>query len=219
MNTFIITAGGIGKRMGSKIPKQFIDIGSKPVLMHTIAVFYEYDQASQIIITLPKEWWGFWEELCEKHQFKIEHEIVEGGKERFHSIQNALRKSKGEIIGIHDGVRPYASKDCIDRAIQSARKNGSGVPVLAVKESIRQGDFSESHALNRDSIFTVQTPQCFRKEILESSYAVNYVKSFTDDASVVENNGIKIQLVEGNEQNIKITTPFDLRLAQAFIKK
>jgi 2-C-methyl-D-erythritol 4-phosphate cytidylyltransferase len=216
MNTFIITAGGIGKRMGSKIPKQFIALAGKPILMRTIAVFYEYDRAAQIIVTLPKDWWPFWKELCVKHHFTIDHEIVEGGKERFHSIKNALIMTKGRIIGIHDGVRPLVSKECIDRTVHAAINYGAGVPVLPVKESMRQGDFSNSRALNRDSIFAVQTPQCFQKDILVSSYSADYISAFTDDASVVENSGYKVKLVEGNEENIKITTPSDLRIAEVF---
>jgi 2-C-methyl-D-erythritol 4-phosphate cytidylyltransferase len=219
MNTFIITAGGIGKRMGSKIPKQFIEVGSKPILMRTIEVFFNYDKDAQFLVTLPIDWWDFWKELCKKHNFIVKHEIIEGGKERFHSIANALQRAKGDMIGIHDGVRPFVSYTTIDKCLKTAKKGGAGVPVLPVKESIRKGNFTKSHALDRNSIYTVQTPQCFQKEILIASYSSNYNEGFTDDASVVENKGYPIQLVEGNEENIKITTPFDLRIAQIFLKE
>jgi 2-C-methyl-D-erythritol 4-phosphate cytidylyltransferase len=217
MNTFIITAGGIGRRMGSKIPKQFIEIGDQPILMHTLNVFYNYDSSAQIILTLPRDWWGYWKELCLKHEFNVEFELVEGGKERFDSIKNALKHTKGEIVGVHDGVRPFVSYLTIDQCVKTAINEGSAVPVLPAKESVRQGGYAKSKALNRSEVFMVQTPQCFQLSILNQAYKAPFSNSFTDDASVVEKFGHKITLVNGNEENIKITTPQDLRIAQAFL--
>jgi 2-C-methyl-D-erythritol 4-phosphate cytidylyltransferase len=218
MNTFIITAGGVGKRMGSAIPKQFLEINGAPLLMQTISVFHKYDPAAQLIVTLPIDWWDYWKKLCANHNFQINHELVEGGKERFDSIKNALKAVTGAFVGIHDGVRPLVSTSTIDSCLQSARMHGAAIPVIAVKESIRKGTFLASKALNRSEIYTVQTPQCFKTAIIKAAYENEYQASFTDDASVAEAAGNSVQLVEGNEENIKITTPFDMRIAEVFLK-
>ncbi len=216
MNTFVITAGGIGKRMGSAIPKQFLEIQGTPLLMETIALFHQYDPAAQLIITLPNDWWDYWKKLCTKHDFQIEHELIAGGKERFDSIKNALEKAKGQLIGIHDGVRPLVSLSTIDSCMESAKEHGAAIPVLPVKESIRQGDFVTSNAVDRSKIYTVQTPQCFQAKLIKDAYQTEFKSSFTDDASVAEAAGNVVKLVEGNEENIKITSPFDLRIAEVF---
>jgi len=212
--SIIITAGGIGKRMGSDIPKQFIEINGLPILMHTIIQFYDYNPNIEIIIVLPKEHIVFWNELIEKYKFPISHKIISGGRERFYSIQNGLKEVSGALIGIHDGVRPFVSIDVIKRVFQSAQIYGSAIPVIDLKESIRKVDDSESKSVNRDLFKIVQTPQCFTSEIIKKAYLQEFTDEFTDDSSVVEKMGYQIYLVKGNDENIKITTPIDLKLAE-----
>ena len=216
--TVIITAGGIGKRMNSSIPKQFLLLRNRPLLMHTIDLFHKFDPQAQIIITLPSDWWKHWSLLCKKYDFRVPITLIKGGIERYDSIKNALPKAKGEIIAVHDGVRPLASFATIEQAILLARQKGSGIPVLPLKESIRKGDVHLNSAQNRNDFFTVQTPQCFKSAILKKAYEQNFSASITDDASLVEQSGSPIFLTEGNEENIKITTPFDLQIAEFYLK-
>lgn len=217
-HSIIITAGGIGKRMNSDIPKQFLIVGELPILMHSINTFYEFDESAQLIVTLPSDWWSYWNKLCEKHKFNVPVVLVEGGIERYDSIKNALSRCIGDLIAVHDGVRPFVSQETIKRCFQSAKEKGSGVPILQLKESLRKGSFSENQAQDRKSFFSVQTPQCFQRSILISAYKQHFSKNITDDASLVEQTGHQVQLVEGNEENIKITTPFDLSIAQTIDK-
>lgn len=213
----IITAGGIGKRMGSEIPKQFIEIGGLPILMHTITCFYKFDSNCQIILTLPKEWENFWKELILKHTFNISHTIVSGGIERYDSIKNALSICENEIVAVHDGVRPLVSQDTICRCLSLVSETGSAIPTLILKESIRKivGKLTESS--ERKDFLTVQTPQFFLFDMLKNAYKIPFHSAITDDASLVEEAGYKISVCAGNEENIKITTPFDLRIAETFL--
>ena len=216
--TIIITAGGIGKRMGAEIPKQFLPLHGKPILMHTIERFYEFDNQMQIILTLPEEWRDYWDECCRSVDFSISHEIIEGGKERFHSIKNALEIAHGEIIGVHDGVRPLVSLATISNCFQTAKLKGNAIPVVDVKESLRKIENHHSIALVRSEYRLVQTPQCFEAISLKKAYQQKYHPAITDDASLVEALGIQINLVEGNDNNIKITTPVDLQLAEILMQ-
>ncbi len=213
----IITAGGIGKRMGSEIPKQFIEIGGLPILMHTITCFYKFDSNCQIILTLPKEWENFWKELILKHTFNISHTIVSGGIERYDSIKNALSICENEIVAVHDGVRPLVSQDTICRCLSLVSETGSAIPTLILKESIRKivGKLTESS--ERKDFLTVQTPQFFLFDMLKNAYKIPFHSAITDDASLVEEAGYNISVCPGNEENIKITTPFDLRIAETFL--
>lgn len=217
-HTIIITAGGIGKRMGGEIPKQFLLLAGKPVLMHTIKRFYQFDNQAQIILTLPNEWKDYWEELCDNLDFSISHEIIDGGKERFHSIQNALQIAHGELIGVHDGVRPLVSISTIEKCFHTAKAKGNAIPVLEVKESLRKLENNHSSALVRSEYRLVQTPQVFKSDVLKKAYKQSFHSAITDDASLVESLGIQINLVEGNDGNIKITTPIDLQLAELLLK-
>ena len=217
-HTIIITAGGIGTRMGSEVPKQFLPVGGLPILMHTIRAFHRFDPALQLIVTLPKDWWGFWDELCETHSFDCPILLVEGGVERYDSIKNALSRAVGDIIAVHDGVRPFVNKVTFERSISCAIEKGSGIPVLPLKESLRKGSFTKSEAQERNLFFSVQTPQCFQRSLLFAAYQHPFNDTITDDASLVEKTGHQIQLVEGNEENIKITTPFDLLVAELIEK-
>ena len=211
----IITAGGIGKRMGGSLPKQFLPINNKPLLFYTIECFYEYDQQIEILLTLPEDWRLYWQELCTEYKFTIHHQVISGGKERYHSIQLALKHSTGKYVGVHDGVRPFVSKQTIVRCFESAINHGSGVPVLPIKESLRKiTDDKLSVSVERSQYRSVQTPQVFERSILVNAYERPFHDAITDDASLVEENGTTISLVEGNEENIKITTPLDLAFGE-----
>lgn len=209
----IITAGGIGKRMGSELPKQFLEIVRKPILIHTLELFHAYDPTAQLILTLPAEWKDFWKNLLKSYNCSVPHLIVDGGNERYHSIKNALAVCTGEFVAVHDGVRPLVNDVTLDRCFKAVEQLGQVIPVVAVKESLRQVYDDGSRAVNRGEYCLVQTPQCFKKEILQKAYEIPFHSGITDDASLVEEAGFSIHLVEGNEENIKITTQIDLKLA------
>jgi len=217
--TIIITAGGIGKRMGTDIPKQFIELNGKPILMHTIQQFYRYSNSIQIIVVLPNDHIDYWKNLVQKYEFTIKHQVINGGQERFHSIKNGLSLAKGDLIGIHDAVRPFVSIDVINNCFNSLKNHQAVVPVVPLKESIRQVNGNKSIAVDRNLYKIVQTPQCFVKNVILKAYEQPFSHLFTDDASVVEQLGVPIHLVDGNEENIKITTPTDLAMANLLINK
>ena len=216
----IIVAGGKGLRVGGDIPKQFQPIGGKPMLMRTIEAFYNFDYRMRIVIVLPEQFRDFWNELCEKHKFDITHTIVNGGETRFHSVKNGLSEiSEDEIVGIHDAARPFVSKEVIGRCYREAFDFRCGIiPVVEEKNSVRILTGYESKPFDRDRIRLVQTPQVFPADLLKNAYETPYREEFTDDASVAEDDGIQIKLVDGDEKNIKITTPFDLELADFLYK-
>jgi 2-C-methyl-D-erythritol 4-phosphate cytidylyltransferase len=219
-NTIIITAGGTGKRMGSDLPKQFLNLVGKPILFHTIEQFYRYDESAQILLTLPEAWKNYWEETCFQHSFSIPHTVLIGGEERFHSIQKALEYATGDCIAVHDGVRPMVSLETIARCFESALKFGSGIPVLPMKESIREiTNENNSMSVPRANYRIVQTPQVFKREILVASYQQMFHSQITDDATLVEENNFHVYLVKGNEENIKITTPLDLAMCELILTK
>ena len=214
----IITAGGIGKRMGSDIPKQFLEVSNLPILMHTINCFYTFDSTCQIIVTLPKSWIVFWNQLIEKHVYKVPHILVDGGIERYDSIKNALSVCTNEIIGVHDGVRPLVSHETINRCIILANEKGSAIPTLPLKESLRKLEENSTISVDRKDYLNVQTPQFFKKNILIQAYKIPFHSGITDDASLVEEAGFNVEIALGNEENIKITSPFDLQIVNLFIK-
>ena len=216
--TIIISAGGIGKRMGASIPKQFLLLDGRPVLMHTIERFLAFDATMQIILVLPSNQIDFWKALCVTHEFEVAIEVVKGGKERFHSVQNGLQVANGDIIGVHDAVRPLVSKEVIERCFIGAEKYDAVIPVMPVIESIRQVGQVESRAVDRSQFRLVQTPQCFKRNVLLKDYQLKFNSNFTDDESVVDATGVPISMVEGNQENIKITSPLDLKLAELFLK-
>ena len=214
----IIVAGGSGSRMGSDTPKQFLELHGLPILMHTVTKFQQSVAEGKIILALPKKEQNTWQSLCEKYHFDIPHQIVNGGESRFHSVQNALKKiSNKSIVAIHDGVRPLVSKTVIKNCIESAEKFGATIPILPMQDSIRKISDNGSQIVDRNKFVSVQTPQCFQSEVILKAYQQEYQNSFTDDASVVEQLGHKIYLVEGNKENIKITTPEDLKMAEVLI--
>ena len=215
--SIIITAGGIGKRMESELPKQFLRLGDKPVLLHTLERFFAFDPTAQLLLTLPKDWVSYWETILEEYDIQIPHELVDGGLERFHSIQNALEKCTGDQIAIHDGVRPLVSLATIDRCFAGLNKATAVVPVLGLKDSLRKGVFENSESVDRAQYFLVHTPQCFDTQTLKKAYLQGYQARFTDDASVVEAIGVCPLLVLSNEENIKITSPIDLKILSALL--
>lgn len=214
----IIPAGGVGKRMGGDLPKQFLMLAGEPILFRTIRSFHTFDPAAQIIVSLPDDWLSYWQDLCRQYRFTIAHEVVAGGKERFHSVQNALQLARGDLIAVHDGVRPFPSLQTSQKCFENAETYGSAIPVVELKDSIREITGDKSTAMARKRYRLVQTPQVFRSEIIRSAYAQEFHESITDDASLVEALGIHITLVQGNDENIKITSPTDLILAEAIVK-
>lgn len=215
----VIVAGGKGNRMGSELPKQFIPLNDKPILMHTLQTFKLYTTDIQIILVLPANDIQLWRELCIKHSFDIEHTITEGGETRFHSVKNGLQLvDKDSIVAIHDGVRPFVSKSVIENSFVTAQTYKAVVPVIDIVDTVRELHDNESHTVSRDKYKIVQTPQTFLSNLIKQAYSQDYNKDFTDDASVVESMGVKIKLIEGNRENIKITTPFDLIVGRALTK-
>ena len=215
----IIVAGGKGLRMGGEIPKQFLPIGGKPVLMRTIEAFYAYDASIHVILVLPISQQSYWKELCNIYQFELPHEIANGGETRFHSVKNGLALVGGEgIVGVHDGVRPFVSQEVIARCYSEAEAKHAVIPVIGVVETVRRLDGEDSVTVPRDKYKLVQTPQVFNVALLQEAYNQGFTDMFTDDASVVEALGERVHLVEGNRENIKLTTPFDLKLAEMLIE-
>ena len=216
----IIVAGGKGERMNATIPKQFIEISGKPIVMHTIEAFLKYDKNIEIILVIPSIEIELWESLCKKHAFFHQITIVTGGLTRFYSVKNGLDTIAGNaLVAVHDGVRPFASIGTISRSFDEAEKSGAAIPVVDFEDSIRQLTPNGSKAVERTAYKLVQTPQVFDAELLRKAYQQTYSTFFTDDASVVEGINKNVSLVEGNKNNIKITTEIDLLVAEALLQK
>jgi 2-C-methyl-D-erythritol 4-phosphate cytidylyltransferase len=229
MDYVIIVAGGKGLRMGSDIPKQFLPIGGKPVLMRTLERFREYSSTLQIILVLPKAQQDYWKQLCKEYDFQVEYLMADGGETRFHSVQHGLALIPDDtegVVGVHDGVRPFPSIEVIRNCYETARTKKAVIPVIPVVETVRKITQREPSLLCNSASVTVprgeyrlvQTPQCFDIQLLKAANRQSYNEGFTDDASVVESFGHAITLVEGNRENIKITTPFDLKIAESLVK-
>ena len=220
MNKYaIIVAGGKGLRMGGELPKQFIPVEGRPVLMRTLDAFYAYDDTLQLILVLPRDHQPYWQELCREYQFAVPHRVADGGATRFHSVQNGLSlvDAPEALVAVHDGVRPFVSHEVVACCFREAELHGAVVPVIPVVETVRQLVGETSVTVNRDAYRLVQTPQTFRASLLRNAYEQPYCDAFTDDASVVEALGHAVHLVEGNRENIKLTTPYDLVVAQALL--
>jgi 2-C-methyl-D-erythritol 4-phosphate cytidylyltransferase len=214
----IIVAGGSGSRMKSSLPKQFIELCGKPILMHTIENFYRFDATIPIILVLPIAQFDFWQELCDKHQFKVKLSLVAGGETRFDSVKNGLAIVKGDgLVAVHDGVRPLVSHEAIARCFEMAEKHGNATPSIAVHETVRKVMDEITEMVDRSGLRLIQTPQVFWSSLLKKAYEQPFDCSFTDDASVLERTGEKIHLVEGNRENIKVTEPVDLVIAEALM--
>ena len=212
----IVVAGGNGLRMGGDIPKQFIPIKGKPVLMRTLEAFHAYDDKIELIVVLPVEQQAYWKRLCADYGFTLPHTVADGGETRFHSVRNGLAQVKEDgLVGVHDGVRPFVSREVIAACYDAAAEQEAVVPVTDVVETIRRVEpDGQSETVPRDCYKLVQTPQVFTVDLLKQAYRQVYVPRFTDDASVVEALGHPVYLVKGNRENIKLTTPFDLRVAE-----
>ncbi len=230
MNKYvIIVAGGKGIRMGGSLPKQFIPLNGKPILMHTLETFHRWDSYARLILVLPTKQKSYWKMLCRELGCNIPHDIADGGTTRFYSVYNGLKfilslpefsenLESDALIGIHDGVRPFVSPDVIDNCFSEAEKDGAAIPAMAMTESLRERlNDGSNRPVDRTHFFTVQTPQVFRTSILLEAYKQPYTPFFTDDASVVESIGKHIVMVEGNRENIKLTTPVDLEIAKAIL--
>ncbi len=219
----IVVAGGKGQRMGGPLPKQFQLLGGRPVIMVTLERLYAIDNTIKFILVLPLEHMALWDELCLKYEFKVPVTVTTGGNTRFHSVQNGLaviEDTEDALVGVHDAVRPFVSQRVLDEAFREAWINGAVIPMIDVQDSLRQiiGGEGASTAVPRDRYRLVQTPQVFRLSLLREAYSQRYVEAFTDDASVVEAMGGRVYAVEGNRENIKLTTPFDMMVAQTIIE-
>ena len=217
----IIVAGGKGQRRGSSVPKQFLLLCGKPVLMHTIEAFHSYSTSLEIILVLPEEQQTHWKELCEEYGFTTPHTVVSGGSTRFESSRNgisAIPDDADGVVGIHDGVRPLVSAAVIDRCYESARENYAAIPVMPRTDTLRfVGESGCGRNVLRSDYVIVQTPQVFDIALAKRAFSLPYKESFTDDASVVEDLGCQVSVVEGCRENIKLTTPFDMKVAEAIL--
>lgn len=218
MDYIIIVAGGKGLRMGSDVPKQFLPVKGMPVLMRTISRFHECNPSMQIILVLPHHQQQYWHDLCSQYAFGIAHTVVDGGDTRFASSRNGLDAIPDDAtgtVGIHDGVRPFVAAEVISRCYDAARTHGAAIPVMPVTDTLRHIDSAATgHNVLRTDYRIVQTPQVFDIALLKRAFTQPFREEFTDDASVVEAMGCSVEMVEGNRENIKITTPFDLKIAE-----
>jgi 2-C-methyl-D-erythritol 4-phosphate cytidylyltransferase len=207
----LIVAGGIGERMNSTIPKQFLLLKGIPVLMHTLKQFSHFEE---IVLVLPSIQFDYWHSLCNTYNFTLKHTLVAGGKTRFHSVKNGLEKvNANSIVAIHDGVRPLASISLINRLISQIKEGIGIIPIVPVKDSMRKVDGENSTHVDRKNLYNVQTPQCFFSSNIKKAYAQEFSEHFMDDASVFEANIGKINTILGEEKNLKITTEEDLKIA------
>lgn len=217
MDYIIIVAGGKGLRMGGEIPKQFLPIGGKPILMRTLERFRAYSETLEIILVLPKDQQDYWLQLCKDYHFQVNYRMTDGGETRFHSVQHGLALIPDDaegVVGVHDGVRPFPSLEVIRNCYETARTKKAVIPVTPVVETLRH--ITEG-TKPRGDYRLVQTPQTFDIQLLKAANRQPYNDGFTDDASVVETFGFDITLVDGNRENIKITTPYDLKIAEVLI--
>ena len=220
----IIVAGGRGTRMGTDVPKQFLPLGGRPVLMRTLERFHAFDAQMELIVVLPAEQQDFWCALCRQYCFALPHKLATGGATRFESSRNGLAlvpDATGALVAIHDGARPFVSVETIGRCFAKAAETGAAIPVIPVTDTLRQTtEAGRSHTVDRSLYQRVQTPQVFDVPQLKAAYALPYRPEYTDDASVYEYSGAhEVSLVEGNVENIKLTTPFDLLIGEALIRQ
>ena len=217
--SIIIVAGGKGTRMGVSLPKQFLVLGDKPILMHTLGLFYSYDPTMQIVLVLPDSEHDYWTKLCSEYDFDISYSLASGGKTRFESVSNglALVDADADWVGVHDGVRPFVSQEVVGACFDLVRQHQAVIPTIDVFETLRELDADGSHTVDRSRYRLVQTPQVFSASLLKKAYSQEFNAHFTDDASVVEALGVPIECVPGNRENIKVTTPFDLKIGEALL--
>jgi 2-C-methyl-D-erythritol 4-phosphate cytidylyltransferase len=215
----VIVAGGQGVRMGADRPKQFLEIGGKPILRHTIEHFLAFDPSVELILVLPAAQKDWWRDYCRQQAFLDRYTMVSGGITRFHSVQNALRYVGDEgLVAVHDGVRPLVSRPLLERIFAAAEEAPAVIPAVPVVESVRKVEEEASVPVSRDGLVLVQTPQVFAAEVLRKAYDQPFSPSFTDDASVVEASGVRVHVVPGDRMNLKITTPEDLQYAEGLVR-
>jgi len=219
MNFYVvIVAGGTGKRMGVDTPKQYLELAGKPVLMHTIERFMEFNSSIEIITVLPENQLSYWRELQKKYSFDVPQTIVKGGAHRYISVKHGLEfVGTPGLVAIHDGVRPLVKLETIKRCFEAAEKYGNAIPVVSPADSLRMITTKGNNWINRNDVKIVQTPQVFDAALIKKAYKQEYDTSFTDDATVLEKTGVKINMVDGNRENIKITNPEDLFIAQTLL--
>ena len=216
----ILVAGGKGERMRDAVPKQFMEVCGKPLIMHTLDAFSKSGLDPEIILVLPEQHFENWKSLCSRHHFDLPHQIAGGGPTRFHSVKSGLKLVCSDpcLVAIHDAVRPLVSPELIRRVYADAELHGNAVPCISVQESLRERSGTISRAVKREHFVIVQTPQCFREDLIRRAYLQTYREEFTDDAGVFESDGGQIRLVAGEVHNIKITTPPDLQLFELLLK-
>jgi len=208
----LIVAGGKGERMNADIPKQFLLLNNLPILMHTIKQFSHFEE---IVLVLPKSQFDYWNGLCKNNNFTQIHILVEGGETRFHSVKNGLDKiDNTSVVAIHDGVRPLISTALINNLVAETKSGIGVIPIIPLKNSIRKIEGENSVHIDRSNLYKVQTPQCFLSADIKEAYTQDFSGTFTDDASVFEANGGKINTLLGEEKNLKITTQEDLNIAE-----
>ncbi len=216
----IIVAGGSGLRVAAEIPKQFLELNGLPVLMHSINAFHHSSYKPRIVVAMNNSFLNDWRSLCNKYAFNVPHTVVPGGAQRFDSVKSALESIPDDaIVAVHDGVRPLINQSLIDLVFKTATEKSNAVPAVKSRDSLRQLSKGGSQSIDRDTILIVQTPQAFESNQLKIAYEQEYQQNFTDDASVVENGGTEINLVEGNHANIKLTYKEDFLIAEAFLNK
>lgn len=218
----VLVAGGKGSRMGGTISKQYLPMGGKPVLMHTLKRFHEADPNIFLILVLPESDFSIWKNLCKEYKFSLDHLVIAGGNSRFQSVKNGLNEVPFEdgLVAIHDGVRPFVKKEVILESFAEAEKSGSAIAVIDLKDSIRKvGENGESSFQERHYFRLVQTPQTFQIDKIKKAFEVDELPQFTDDATVYENQGWVVTLIPGNPENIKITTPEDLDYADFLLSR
>ncbi|RYE16717.1 MAG: 2-C-methyl-D-erythritol 4-phosphate cytidylyltransferase [Sphingobacteriales bacterium] len=217
----IIVAGGSGTRMQAAVPKQFLLLNGRPLLFYTIEAFYNSTYRPEILLVLHADFHAYWNNLCTEYKFAIPHKLVPGGDTRFHSVKNGLATiaDTDAVIAVHDAVRPLTGRNIIDEAYSYAAEHGNAVVAVKSRDSVRQVKDDLSAALPREEIYLVQTPQTFTVLQLKEAYQQSYSEFFTDDASVVEKAGFTIHLVEGSHNNIKITYPEDIAIAELLLNK
>ena len=221
-NYAIIVAGGSGTRMGGTVPKQFLLLKGRPVLMHTIGAFYNSGARPQIIVVLHPDFHDFWEGLCKTHSFNIPHLVVNGGQTRFNSVKGGLdsiKNGEDSLIAVHDAVRPLTSEQIINTSYKYAAEHGNAITAVKSRDSVRQLKNGVSESLTRENIYLVQTPQTFQSSQIKKAYLQPYSTEFTDDASVAEAAGFKVHLMEGSYNNIKITFPEDIAIAELLLER
>lgn len=205
--------------MASGTPKQFMSLAGRPVLMHAMTAFVHTIPSIRIILVLPPDYFSFWKTLTARHHFDIEHQQVEGGEQRFHSVKNGLELvPEDALVAIHDGSRPFIGKSLVEEAFQCAQLYGSAIPCIPLNESVRRIEGDNSRPYPRDLLRIVQTPQVFQATLIKNAYQQDFQDSFTDDATVLEKSGLSVHLIQGDPLNIKITYPEDLFIAEAIMK-